>query len=159
MLRLRIGRVFFGALLGAVCLSEAVLLGFWNARSSTPPRPEGVRVTVIPLPTLVDTPLPQPTPTTPPSPTALPVLPSNSGTITAGAFVQINGTGGDGLRLRSSPGLDSAVQYVALEAEVFQVQDGPQERDGYTWWFLVAPYDATHQGWAVSNYLLEVQSP
>jgi len=45
------------------------------------------------------------------------------------------------------------------EAEVFRVQDGPREVDGYTWWYLVGPFDETRRGWAVANYLQIVQNP
>ena len=31
---------------------------------------------------------------------------------------------------------------------MFLVEDGPQEVDGYIWWFLQAPYDETRNGWA-----------
>lgn len=81
------------------------------------------------------------------------------GMISVGAYVQITGTGTDGLRLRESPGLDGKVKFIGIEAEVFLVQDGPREADGYTWWFLTAPYDDTVQGWAVSNYLSVIQNP
>jgi hypothetical protein len=76
-----------------------------------------------------------------------------------GAFVEITGTGGDGLRLRAEPGLDSDVRMLGGEAEVFQIRDGPREADGYTWWYLVALIDETRNGWAVSNYLAVVQNP
>jgi hypothetical protein len=48
---------------------------------------------------------------------------------------------------------------LGVEAEVFQVRDGPRDVDGYVWWFLVAPTDETRGGWAVSNYLAVVQNP
>jgi hypothetical protein len=76
-----------------------------------------------------------------------------------GAFVQVTGTGGDGLRMRSKPGLDGEILFLGLEDEVFRVDGGPQEADGFIWWLLVAPYDETIQGWAVSNYLEIVQNP
>lgn len=81
------------------------------------------------------------------------------GEIMIGAFVQISGTGGDGLRLRVAPGLDGQVRLLGSEAEVFRVDDGPQEFDGYTWWYLVGPFDETRQGWAVANFLVVVQGP
>jgi hypothetical protein len=81
------------------------------------------------------------------------------GTFGVGAYVQISGTDGDGLRLRSAPGLDGKVEFLALESEVFVITDGPRDADGYTWWFVVAPYDKSVQGWAVSNYLTVVQNP
>ncbi|MGD9091557.1 MAG: hypothetical protein PVF74_01825 [Anaerolineales bacterium] len=113
---------------------------------------------VIPLPTatqvlLTPTPIAEQTPSAdvPPSP--------NPGEIMVGAFVQVSGTGGDGLRMRSKSGLDGEVLFLGLEDEVFRVEDGPQEADGFSWWLLVAPYDETVQGWAVSNYLDIVQNP
>jgi hypothetical protein len=39
------------------------------------------------------------------------------------------------------------------------VEDGPKDVDGFTWWYLVGPYDASRRGWAVSNYLSVVQNP
>lgn len=81
------------------------------------------------------------------------------GDISLGITVQITGTGGDGLRLRSSPGLDGKVLYLGFEGEVFQVLEGPQEADGYTWWYLSAPYDEKVQGWAVSNFISVLQIP
>lgn len=122
------------------------------------PGPATAVIQIIPAPT--STPVA-------PTPTATVVLDSDDavppapvpGTFGLGAYVQISGTGGDGLRLRSEPGLDAPIRFLALESEVFRVQDGPREADGYTWWNLVAPYDESVQGWAVSNYLVVVQQP
>jgi len=100
-------------------------------------------------------------PTLAPSPTATfgaPLPPAN-GEITVGIYVQISGTGGDGLRLRSDPGTQSSPRFLGGESEVFQVKDGPREADGITWWFLAAPYDENRSGWAASNYLSVIQSP
>ncbi len=105
-----------------------------------------------PLPTLGPT-------STPQSPQGG-VLPSPPpGSIASGGFVQIIGTGGDGLRLRSDPGLNGEIRYLGLESEIFRVDDGPTMMDGYTWWLLVAPYDENVRGWAVSNYLKTVPNP
>lgn len=79
--------------------------------------------------------------------------------IAIGAYVQISGTGGDGLRIRSAPGLSSETVFRGEEAETFQVRDGPRDADGYTWWYLVAPYDETRAGWAAAAYLAVVPSP
>jgi hypothetical protein len=81
------------------------------------------------------------------------------GEVAVGAAVQVIGTGGDGLRLRSEPGLQAEVKYLGLEGEIFTVDDGPVLADSYTWWFLIAPYDETVRGWAVSNYLKAVPNP
>ena len=76
-----------------------------------------------------------------------------------GAYVQVTGTGGDGLRLRDQPGLNGNVLLVASEAEVFRLEDGPVEMDGYTWWSLIGPFDETRRGWGVANYLEIIQNP
>jgi hypothetical protein len=89
--------------------------------------------------------------------------PTNShlivGGIGVGMYVQISGTGGDGLRLHSNPGTSSAPRFLGHEAEVFQVKDGPEDADGYTWWYLVTPMDASRSGWAAANYLSVVTAP
>ena len=72
------------------------------------------------------------------------------------AYVQVVNTGG-GLRLRYEPGLLSEVNYLAVDYEVFVVEDGPREADGMTWWFLVAQADDRRNGWAASNYLQVVR--
>ncbi|MGB9585902.1 MAG: SH3 domain-containing protein, partial [Anaerolineales bacterium] len=76
-----------------------------------------------------------------------------------GDYVEINGTQGDGLRLRSKPGLDGEILFVVYEGEIFKVDDGPQDASGYRWWHLIAPYDENVQGWAVDSYLKTVQQP
>ena len=76
-----------------------------------------------------------------------------------GDFVQIAGTSGDGLRLRSGPGRTNSVNFIGLDAEVFEVIDGPVEADGFVWWYLEAPYDKTRNGWSVDEYLQTVTVP
>lgn len=76
-----------------------------------------------------------------------------------GSYVQVSDTGGDGLRLRNQPGLAGSVLMVASDAEVFKLEDGPIEIDGYTWWYLVGPFDETRKGWGVDNYLELIQNP
>ena len=73
--------------------------------------------------------------------------------IAIGGYVQISGTEGVGLHIRSGPGTDYESKFVGMDSEVFKVEDGPREADGFTWWFLVAPYDTNRSGWAVANYL------
>jgi hypothetical protein len=81
------------------------------------------------------------------------------GTNTIGSLVQVAGTGGDGLRLRVEPGLEEQVRFLGIEAEVFEVVDGPVELDGFVWYLLMTPIDEARRGWAVSNYLVTVQNP
>jgi hypothetical protein len=61
--------------------------------------------------------------------------------------------------MRSDPGLAGNVLFLGLESEVFIVEEGPRSADGFTWWFLSAPYDPNIRGWAVANYLSVVQNP
>jgi hypothetical protein len=79
--------------------------------------------------------------------------------ITLGDFVQVSGTGGDGLRLHVTPGVSSDVDYVAIESEVFITKDGPVDSDGYYWWLLRDPYSEKTLGWGVENYLSVVKNP
>ncbi|GAB4429966.1 MAG: hypothetical protein Kow002_18510 [Anaerolineales bacterium] len=76
-----------------------------------------------------------------------------------GSYVQIAGTDGDGLRLRAAPGLNGEPVFLGYDEEVFQVREGPQQADGYTWWYLVAPYDESRVGWAAAAFLAPIPSP
>lgn len=87
------------------------------------------------------------------SPTPLP------GEIAIGLYVQITGTGGDGLHLRPEPGLGSQPIALGYDTEIFQVVDGPRQLDGRTWWLLVSPYDVARSGWAVADYLTIISQP
>ena len=152
-------KVLIGGVLVGVCLFSALLIFLSSARQEQPGVVAGTAVLyVIAAPSA--TPLIPATATAPsPTPTnAIPAAPAN-GIIAIGAYVQISGTGGDGLRLRSEPGLAGTVRFLAIDGEVFQVIDGGRDVDGYTWWRLQAPYDPTVQGWAVANYLVIVQNP
>jgi len=148
-----------GALFIAFIMFCFMVFAILFIRSDTAPASQGTAVlSVIPAPTatqtqFVITPLDSNTATlkTPPTPPP--------GVIAIGAYVQVTGTGVDGLRLRDEPGLDGQVQMLGSETEVFLVFDGPIESDNYTWWYLVGPYDESRTGWAVTNYLSLVQTP
>lgn len=85
--------------------------------------------------------------------------PTPSAEIQVGGYVKIEGTGGEGLRLRAQPTLRGEINYLGLEDEVFRVLEGPVEEDGYMWWLLEAPANPGRNGWAVSNYLKADQPP
>jgi hypothetical protein len=152
-----------GVILGAI-LFGLILFGLaagvlWIFRPDPVPVAASTAVlNVIMAPSATAVP-PMATPTSAPTPTSeIPPSPAE-GILSVGAFVQIAGTGGDGLRIRSDASLEGAVQALGIESEVFQITDGPREADGYTWWFLTAPYEEARSGWAVSNYLEVIQNP
>lgn len=97
------------------------------------------------------------TPTITPSPTPTSIFFLPEGVIGVGAYVQVIGTEGAGLRMRADPGLDTAIKFTAMDAEVFLVIDGPIEIDGYTWWHLEAPYDQTRSGWSAGDFLTPIE--
>ncbi|MFZ2096719.1 MAG: hypothetical protein WAV05_08790 [Anaerolineales bacterium] len=152
-------KVILGAVFFAVGVF-AVLVGLlWSARAKgSSPIAATAILKIIEAPT--QTPLlpsinATPSPTSPSSQrTPLP-----SGDITIGSYVQVSGTGGDGLRLHDLAGVSSNVNYIAIEAEVFLVKDGPIDTDGYVWWQLEDPYTDQAVGWGVANYLVVVQNP
>lgn len=102
-----------------------------------------------------------PTATVIPSPTPTPAgtVTPPAGQFVIGAYVQITGTGTDGLRIRSAPSLTSDTVFRGEESETFKIKDGPKDADGHTWWYVVAPYDDTRAGWAAADFLAVVPSP
>ena len=130
-----------GLLLGIflVVASVAFILIVRPRGPDTSGAPMAAALTVIPAPTSTPRTLPPtitfqpPTPTQPPTP-----APGEFGT---GVYVQVT-IGEDALRVRVAPGLSADILFLALDAEAFLIEDGPREADGYTWWYLTAPYDA-----------------
>ena len=147
--------VIFGALIfaGILILITIILIGWTSPRFSPEVGFAPADLTMIPAPT--HTPAASATPTV--DPFATPTVDAN--TIHIDGYAQITGTGGDGLRIRSAPGLNTETVFRGEESEVFLVKDGPQEADGYTWWYLVASYDETRAGWAASEFLAVVPEP
>lgn len=153
-------KVITGSLILAILLliSTLVYLLYVEPLLTKPDtQPFSAEFTIIPAmtstPRYVTPTMAPASPTPPATPTALP------GTIALNTYVQITGTEGEGLRLRASPGLNSDPLFIGGESEVFLVTAGPSQADGYTWWYLTAPYDQTRSGWAVSTYLTFVPSP
>jgi hypothetical protein len=130
-------------------------------RSADLPQPTATArvITAVPAgPTLTPFNSPPTAPSFEPLPaTSVPPSPP-PGVVSVGSLVQVTGTGEDGvLRLRAEASLNSSVNYLALEREVFHVQGGPQEGDGFVWWYLVDFTSGARSGWAVQNYLQVVQ--
>ena len=151
--------IIFGAIgFGVALLIATLLLLSWTRSSQAPTGASTAVITVIALPaTTPIIPTSTPIETEPPPATDFP--PPAPGDIAIDAYVKVVGTGGDGLRLRTGPGLDRDVRLLAIEDEVFLVQEGPQQIDGYSWWYLVGPFDDSRHGWAVANFLRVVQNP
>ncbi len=147
--------IFVSILLGLGCLFFTLFILNLTRPIQTQVSVVTAQVAVIFAPT--QTPVP-PTPE-PVTPTTTPDIPPAPGDIAIGAYVQVSGTGGDGLRVRGGPGLGFEPLFVGLEAEVFLVIDGPLETDGYIWWHLAAPFDENTNGWSVSNFLQVVEEP
>lgn len=119
-----------------------------------------VVVTAVPVDTAGPTTTVQSPATAPPDDPTLTAPPPPPGEVGVGGYVQVVGTGEAGfLNLRGEPSLSSPVNYLAIENEVFQVQAGPTNADGFTWWYLVDPATNSRFGWAVQNYLQVVQGP
>lgn len=67
-----------------------------------------------------------------------------------GDYVKVGDTGGEGLRLRSGPGLGHDTVEMLEEGTTLRVVGGPQVADGFTWWYL------EHRGtlgWCADDWL------
>jgi len=147
--------VLFGLLLAfGLCAVVAAIINAFKPASAVAAAPTAI-LTIIPAPSTTPTPAPQEAA----SATATPNGGVGPDGIAQGMYVQISGTGGDGLKMRSAPGVKSDTIFLGMEAEVYLVKDGPKLADGYTWWYLEAPYDSTRTGWAASKYLTIVAAP
>jgi hypothetical protein len=153
--------IAIGSVLGALTLLVVFVAG-GLLRPSLADSAPAPALTDIPLPathTPVPTPSPPSTATPPASPTPSPAPTGASGAVRLGQLVEVFGTGGDGLRLRTEPSLAGQIRGLGLENEVFEVREGPVEADGHIWWFLVSPSTLTRQGWAVGAFLRPLDAP
>ncbi|MCX6037752.1 MAG: hypothetical protein NTW99_07645 [Chloroflexi bacterium] len=139
-----------------LCTSLVYILVRRPAAPAPDLTPASAVLTVIPAPT--STPRTLPPTLTPIPPTAMPSPTPVAGEIAIGVYVQV-ATGGDALRVRAEPGLSTAPLFLAFDSEVFLVTNGPEQADGYTWWYLTASYDASRAGWAAQDFLTVIPSP
>jgi hypothetical protein len=147
-----LGALLFAAILIILAL---ILIGWTSPRINPEVGFVPAYLTMLPAPT--QTPNITATFTPDPSLAGASTLPPD--TIGIGVYVQISGTEGEGLNIRSTAGINADSLFLGYDEEVFLVKDGPKEADGYTWWYLVAPYDDTRAGWAASNFLTVVPNP
>lgn len=152
-------KVILGAIVFGVGVFAVLVWVLWSAKTNTNAQiPATAILKIIEAPTQTPPGI-RTTPTPPLTPTAVQATPGPSGNIAIGDYVQVSGTGGDGLRVHNTAGVATKVSYVAKESEVFIVKDGPIDADGYIWWELEDPYNNSTVGWGVANYLTVVQNP
>lgn len=136
--------IFLGVL-GVLCIVSFLVTTIFTGQRASAGLPTAAFL-IIPAPSL--------TPTIDPR---INYTPTPGGEVINGigkdSIVQIHGTEGAGLRLRSGPGTGYTLKFVAMDAELYEVKDGPVDADGYVWWYLVSPYDENRSGWAVADYL------
>ena len=144
------------ALLGAIFFALLVVgMAYWafkrvSDRTTDQADAPVYNMTIIPAPTETPTvfaPTQLPTPTTKP-PDILP-----EGAISVGSFVKVVGTKGLGLNIRAAAGRGQTINFLANDAEMFEVISGPEVVDQLTWWQLQAPLDSSRTGWAAEEYL------
>ncbi|QYK51656.1 MAG: hypothetical protein KF701_03970 [Anaerolineales bacterium] len=143
-------KVLLAALGLAIVLGVAGVYAMFVYLPASTVEERSAALTWIPGPTNTPAPTATPVPTSTPTPA---FEPPASGEMGVGAYVQIVGTEGRGLNIRNAPGLSTNIQFLAYDAEVFVVRDGPREVDGLTWWYLVTPVDSARAGWAAGTYL------
>ncbi len=123
-----------------------VLVGLGGSNPASEARPTAIVVTVTPSPIV-------PTPTlSPPPPAPAPDR------LYVGGQAQVAGTQGDGLRLRSDPGLQTTTLKTVLDGARLLILDGPRDVDGITWWRLRDLSDGA-EGWAAQLYLIPAGEP
>lgn len=145
---------YLAGLLAGLALFSVVWILLWLTRpAAEPPAQPTAIITVILAPSSTPTRLPGESVVQTPTPEDGVVI----GGIGKGLYVQISGTGGDGLRLRGSASTSGEIRFIGYESEVFLVTDGPKNADGYIWWYLTAPYDESRSGWAVADFLKRIE--
>jgi len=75
------------------------------------------------------------------------------GVFAVGIKVEISGTGGDGLRMREDPGMDSEILYLAREGEDCIILEGPKIEENLIWWKIQSLEEENKSGWSVQTYM------
>jgi len=152
-------KVIFGAIFFALCIFVFLLGILWSVKADTVPQaPATALLNVIDAPTATP-PATVITPTPAQENLSTQAVPLPASEINIGNYVQVSGTGGDGLRLHATAEVESKVEYIAIDSEVFLVKEGPIDADGYMWWLLKDPFTENTVGWGVANYLSVIQNP
>ncbi len=74
------------------------------------------------------------------------------GQFESGDQVQVSGTGGLDLRLRSGPGTLYGTAKLVAEGTRLEIMGDPRQADSYLWWPVRDLSDGA-QGWVVSDFL------
>jgi hypothetical protein len=149
-----------GAMLGLVMVLIILIVtrlqGVGNSGRSTPT----AVLIVIANPSSTPNPTPSLTPMGTVTPTASPTPSVQlNPDFDIGVLVEVFGTEGDGLRIRTQPNLAAEIRFLGLDHEVFRVVSGPVESGGYRWWLLENPFDESKTGWAVDLFLQPASNP
>ena len=112
-------KVILAGIVFAVFVFAVLLAILWSARAYTITQtPASALLNIVVAPTqTVPAPVMTSTPTM--EPTSPHGEPLPSGDIEIGEYVQVTGTGGDGLRLHTTARVSSEVHYIAIEERVF----------------------------------------
>jgi hypothetical protein len=81
------------------------------------------------------------------------VLSPTPDTIGVGKQVIVVDAEDTGLNVRSGPGLNNEVRFIADNGDTFAVIGGPSQADSLAWWQVQDPADTSRTGWAASSYL------
>jgi hypothetical protein len=74
-------------------------------------------------------------------------------TIAVGKLIVVIDAEDSGLNVRSGPGLDNEVRFIAENGETFIVIGGPTQANSLAWWQVQDPSDTSRTGWAAASYL------
>ncbi|MGF1504914.1 MAG: hypothetical protein ACFB51_07260 [Anaerolineae bacterium] len=151
-----------------ILLVGGLTCGMWGyalslrgeAQLSVGPTPTPIIVVITATPTLrgddagvAANPTAQPAaPATEPFPPTSTSPPPNL-SIQVGRNVVIDGTEGQGLAIRQGPGLNFGYFFIGQDGEIFFVEDGPREADGFVWWYIVDPADPDRAGWSAGQFM------
>jgi hypothetical protein len=134
-------------------ISSCLLVIFIRSDLSSAIKPTA-NVRFIPAPTATQTPLSQNSA----GQATMTALPPGEN-LSIGSYIRVEGTGGDGLRLRSTAGLTGQIEYLVKDGEELIIDDGPEEMDGYTWWHVKLISEEKVSGWGVADYMINIQKP
>ena len=149
------GLIWSGPVIAGSILVAALLLAASFAYFFFQPEPADIGV----IPTASIYVIDGPTATAiPPTPTRMPAATETPEVVTGtdigiNSLVQITGTDGEGLNLRTLPNTTSNIQFLGFDLEIFKVVDGPIFAEGYWWWYLETPVEHDRSGWAVEDFL------